>query len=40
MAKDMKDIITRSGDQLIADMIGVIALFSLLIAGLHLPALI
>lgn len=37
MAKDMRDIISRSGDQLLADMLGVIALFSLLIAGLHLP---
>lgn len=38
MVKEMKDILTRSADQ-IGDAVGVIALAALLIGALHLPAL-
>ena len=38
MAKEMKDIITRSADHLISDTVGIIALAALLIGALHLPA--
>jgi hypothetical protein len=36
MLTEIKDILTRSRDTLIEDSIGVLSLFSLLIAGLYL----
>lgn len=40
MAKDMKDIIARSGDRIVGDLVGVIALAALLVGSLYLPALL
>jgi hypothetical protein len=39
MAKDMKAILIRSGDDLLADAVGIIALAGLLIGALYLPLL-
>ena len=40
MAKDLKDAIERSQDTILADALGVAALFLLLLSGLLLPGLL
>ncbi|WP_273542507.1 hypothetical protein [Szabonella alba] len=40
MLNEIKAVITRSGDTLLEDALGVTALFAVLVAGLSLPGLI
>lgn len=40
MLKEVKDVFARSSATLIEDALGVLSLFVLLIAGLHLPGLV
>ena len=40
MLKEVKDVFARSSATLIEDALGVVSLFSLLIAGLYLPGLV
>jgi len=40
MLNDLKSILSRSSDTLLEDALGVVSLFTLLVAGLYLPNLI
>lgn len=40
MLNDLKSILSRSSDTLLEDALGVVSLFTLLIAGLYLPSLV
>ncbi|MGB8811987.1 MAG: hypothetical protein WCC57_02275 [Paracoccaceae bacterium] len=40
MLNELKSILSRSSDTLIEDALGVVSLFTLLIAGLYLPGLV
>ena len=40
MFTELKDLITRSEATLLPDALGAIALMAMLVAGLHLPALV
>jgi len=37
MAKEIKTILARAPDSLVADAVGAVALMALLLVGLHLP---
>ena len=40
MFTEIKAVMTRSGDTLLEDVVGVVSLFALLVAGLCLPSLV
>ncbi|MDQ1847730.1 hypothetical protein Q9299_05455 [Gemmobacter fulvus] len=40
MLKEIKAVLARSSDTLLEDALGVVSLFTLLVAGLYLPGLV